>query len=299
MKGRAETRSGPSPLLVVPALAFFAVFALAPMVIVALLSFFSWDGLNAPRPVGLDNWSRFIHDTVTRDSILRSVQVVVLSWIVQTPVSLLLGVFLAGRQRYRAVLGTVYFVPLLLSSAAIAITWKNLLDPNFGLIGAVGRMFGTDAFAQNWLGSTNLALYVVIFVVSWQFIPFHSLLYQAAARQIPATLYEAAVIDGAGRWAQFWHVTLPQLRYTIVTSSTLILVGSLTYFDLVFVLTGGGPGYATRILPLDMYVNGFAQYHMGYASAIAVVLVLVGLLMSLALVRFSGFAGMRSQLEGQ
>ncbi|WP_234047966.1 ABC transporter permease [Streptomyces liliifuscus] len=94
----------------------------------------------------------------------------------------------------------------------------------------------------------------------------HTLLYQAGARQIPASLYEAASIDGAGRLKQFWHITLPQLRYTIVTSSTLMVVGSLTYFDLVFVLPGGGPGYATRILPLDMYITGFQSNEMGLAA---------------------------------
>lgn len=137
-----------------------------------------------------------------------------------------------------------------------------------------------------------------MFVIAWQFVPFHTLLYQAGARQIPAALYEAASIDGAGRLAQFWHITLPQLRYTVVTSSTLMVVGSLTHFDLVFVLTGGGPGYATRILPLDMYITGFQSNEMGLASAISVVLVVAGLLLSLALLRLSGFNRMRSQQAG-
>ena len=94
---------------------------------------------------------------------------------------------------------------------------------------------------------------VVIFVVSWQFIPFHSLIYQGAVRQIPTSMYEAAQIDGAGRVRQFFSITLPQLKYTIITSSTLMVVGSLTFFDLIFVLTAGGPGDATRVLALDMY----------------------------------------------
>jgi raffinose/stachyose/melibiose transport system permease protein len=151
---------------------------------------------------------------------------------------------------------------------------------------------------QNWLGDGGLVLYVVIFVVGWQFIPLHTLLYQAATRQIPRSLYEAAEMDGAGRVRQFLSVTLPQLRYTVVTSTTLILVGSLTYFDLVFVMTGGGPGNDTRILPLDMYVDGFISYQMGYAGAIAVVLVLIGIALSLLLVRLSGFTRMTSQREG-
>ncbi len=292
------THAAPSRMLLLPALAFFGLFALAPMLIVVALSFFSWDGLAAPQWAGLANWSRFVHDSVTHQAIWLSVKVMLLSWLLQTPTSLLLGVFLAGRQRYRAVLGAVYILPLLLSAAAIAITWKYLLDPNFGLLNAVAGLPGLSVLHQNWLGDGNLALYVVIFVIGWQFIPFHTLLYQAAARQVPQSLYEAAAIDGAGRWRQLVSITLPQLRYTTVTSSTLVLVGSLTYFDLVFVMTNGGPGNETRILPLDMYVNGFASYQMGYASAIAVVLVLFGVSLSLLLVKLSGFTKMQSQMEG-
>jgi raffinose/stachyose/melibiose transport system permease protein len=139
---------------------------------------------------------------------------------------------------------------------------------------------------------------VVIFVVSWQFIPFHSLIYQGGVRQIPTSMYEAAQIDGAGRIRRFFSITLPQLRYTIVTSSTLMVVGSLTFFDLIFVLTAGGPGDATRVLALDMYKEGFQASLMGPASGIAVILVLVGLALALILRRIGGGGSGDSQLEG-
>jgi raffinose/stachyose/melibiose transport system permease protein len=139
---------------------------------------------------------------------------------------------------------------------------------------------------------------VVIFVVSWQFIPFHSLIYQGGVRQIPTSMYEAAQIDGAGRVRQFFSITLPQLKYTIITSSTLMVVGSLTFFDLIFVLTAGGPGDATRVLALDMYKRGFQANLMGPASAIAVILVLVGLALALLLRRIGGGGSSESQLEG-
>jgi raffinose/stachyose/melibiose transport system permease protein len=212
----------------------------------------------------------------------------------QAPVSLLLGVFMAGRQRYRNLLSVLYFLPLLFSAAAVAIAFKFLLDPNFGL----GASTGIPWLSQNWLGNPDLALGVALFVIAWSFIPFHSLLYQAGARQIPVQLYEAAVIDGASGWQQFWAITVPQLRYTIITSTTLILVGSLTYFDLIYVLTAGGPGDATRILPLHMYLTGFRSFDMGAASVIAVILVVVGLVMSLGLTRLSGSHRMESQQEG-
>ncbi|MTD52869.1 carbohydrate ABC transporter permease [Amycolatopsis pithecellobii] len=291
--GAGNPRTGPSPLMAVPALAFFGVFALLPLGGVVVLSLMHWDGIGDPVWTGLGNWALAMSDPATYHAIWLSLQVMVFSWIFQTPVSLLLGVFIAGRGRYRALLGVLYFLPLLLSAAAIAIAFKALLDPNFGM----SRAFGVKALSQDWLGDPALALYVVIFVIGWQFIPFHTLLYQAGVRQIPRQLYEAAEIDGAGRVRQFLSITLPQLRYTIVTSSTLMLVGSLTYFDLVFVLTGGGPGNATRFLPLDMYLNGFSNNDMGRASTLAVLLVVAGLALSLGLARLAGFQR-GSQLEG-
>jgi raffinose/stachyose/melibiose transport system permease protein len=135
-------------------------------------------------------------------------------------------------------------------------------------------------------------------VVSWQYIPFHSLIYQAGVRQIPITLYEAAQIDGAGRFRQFFSITLPQLKYTMITSSTLIVVGSLTFFDIIFVLTAGGPADATRTLALDMYITGFQGNEMGTASAIAMILVLLGLGLALLLQRLGGRDRSASQLEG-
>jgi len=138
----------------------------------------------------------------------------------------------------------------------------------------------------------------VVFVIAWQFIPFHTLLYQGGVRQIPEQLYEAAQIDGAGRLRQFFSITLPQLKYTIITSSTLMLVGSLVYFDLIWVLTQGGPGNATRILALDMYIRGFQANQMGAASVIGVFLVVLGLVLTLVIQRLGGRDLRASQMEG-
>lgn len=281
------------PWLAVPALVFFAGFAVVPLVGVLGLSFTTWDGIGAIHPSGLTSWRSVLTDPELLHALWVTFLVIVVSWAVQTPLSVLLGTFLAGRQRYRAVLAVVYFVPLLLSSAATAIAYKALLDPNFGL----GAGLGIAWLSQDWLGRPGLAFGVVIFIVSWQFIPFHSLIYQAGVRQIPVTMYEAAQLDGAGRVRQFFSVTLPQLKNTMITSSTLMVVGSLTFFDLIFVLTQGGPGEATQVLALDMYKRGFQANLMGPASAIAVILVLVGLGLALLLRRLGGRNAV-SQLEG-
>ncbi|MHA7146654.1 carbohydrate ABC transporter permease [Arthrobacter sp. TmT3-37] len=294
MRVRGARAEGPSAWMVVPALAFFLVFAVLPLLGVVFLSFTNWNGLGAITWAGLESWRTALTDSVTLNALIVTLKIMVYSLLVQVPISLLLGVFTAGNQRYRAVLAVLYFVPLLLSSAAVAIAFKALLDPNFGM----GPGLGLPILAQNWLGSADLVLFVVIFVIAWQFVPFHTLIYQGGVRQIPASFYEAAQIDGAGRIQQFFHITLPQLKYTIITSSTLMVLGSLAYFDLIFVLTAGGPGYATRLLPLHMYLTGFRANDMGAASALGVILVVIGLGLALVLQRLGGNSRSASQLEG-
>jgi raffinose/stachyose/melibiose transport system permease protein len=287
-------RQGAIAWMALPALFMFVAFGVIPLVGILALSFSSWDGIGAIHPAGLSSW----HDVLTDPGLFHSLwvtfEIMGLSWIFQTPISLLLGVFLAANQRYRGVLAVLFFIPLLLSQAAIAITYKALLDPNFGL----GAGLHIPFLSQDWLGTPHLALATVVFVVSWQFIPFHTLIYQGGVRQIPVSLYEAAQLDGAGRVRQFFSITLPQLKFTIITSSTLILVGSLTFFDLIFVLTAGGPGDATRVLALDMYKRGFMGNQMGPASAIAVILVFVGLFLAWLLRQIGGGSSSESQLEG-
>jgi raffinose/stachyose/melibiose transport system permease protein len=291
---RRVLERGPSGWLAAPALVFFLLFAIIPLLGVLFLSFTKWDGLGEIKLDGLSSWTTVLTDPVTGNALLVTAKIMFFSFIVQAPISLLLGVFTSASQKYRAALAVLYFVPLLLSSAAVAIAYKALLDPNFGL----GPGLGLPFLAQDWLGNSDLVLFVVVFVIAWQFVPFHTLIYQGGVRQIPGSLYEAAQIDGAGRVQQFFAITLPQLKYTIITSSTLMVVGSLAYFDLVFVLTGGGPGYSTRLLPLHMYLTGFKANDMGAASALGVILVVIGLALALILQRIGGKNRNASQSEG-
>ena len=291
--GGSNIRERSLTWMALPALLLFTAFGVIPLLGVLALSFTTWDGIGTIHPSGLTSWRTVLTDPELPHSLWITFLVMILTWIVQTPTSILMGTFLAGHQKYREVLAVLYFIPLLLSSASLAITYKALLDPNFGLGAGLHLAFLT----QDWLGRPFLALGVVIFVVSWQFIPFHALIYQGGVRQIPITMYEAALIDGAGRVRQFFSITLPQLKYTIITSSTLMVVGSLTFFDLIYVLTAGGPADATRVLALDMYIRGFSSGTFGPASAIACILVLVALALSLLLRRLGGDSS-ASQLEG-
>lgn len=293
MASATRPRDTPLAVLVLPSLLMFVTFAVVPLFGVVALSFTKWDGIGAILPNGLGSWQQVLADPQTWRSLGLTVMTMAVTWSVQTPLSILLGTFIAGHQRYRGVLAVLYFLPLLLSSAALAIAFKALFDPNFGL----GAGLHIPLLSQDWLG-VQLAFPVVLAVIAWQFIPFHTLLYQGGVRQIPVQLYEAAQIDGANKVQQFFRITLPQLKYTIITSTTLMLVGSLTYFDLIFVMTEGGPGNATRILPLDMYIRGFKANQMGAASVLAVFLVVIGLTLALGVQRLGGRDKTASQLEG-
>jgi raffinose/stachyose/melibiose transport system permease protein len=298
ISSRSRRDNGIAALWTAPALAFYLLFAIIPLFIAVYLSFTSWDGFSAITWIGLKNWIGLFSDSVTGHSLVLTIEVMIFSWLVQTPLSLLIGVFMAGTQRYRSVLSTLYFIPLLFSAVAIGLTWERLLDPNFGVVDAVLKAIGLPWLAQGWMGDPRFAFPVLLAIICWQFIPFHALLYLGGARQIPKELYEAATIDGAGPIQSFFSITLPQLRYTIVTSTTLIFTGSLTYFDLFWVTTGGGPGYATRVLPLHMYITAFRDAQVGYGSVVALVLVVFGIILSVVLLRFTGFTKMSSQLEG-
>lgn len=293
MKTSRSREVRPSGWYAAPLVVFFVLFAVLPLALVFYLSFTNYDPLFEPEWTGADNWERLREDTDAWDALWRTFLIGGICWAVQTPIALLIGVWSAGPQRNRAVLSSAFFLPLLMSTAAVALLWRRSFDIHAGFTERLPLIGELD-----FLGDPDIVIYTVVFVVSWQYIPFHTLLYQSAARTIPHVLYEAATLDGAGRVQQFFRVTLPQLRYTVVTSTVLMIVGSLTTFDTVLLLTDGGPGQASRILPLHMYITGFRGFEAGYASTIAVVLVVLGALLSLLMVKVTGFRSMESQQEG-
>ncbi|MEI5007845.1 carbohydrate ABC transporter permease [Streptomyces sp. NPDC087659] len=294
-RGRSASEVGrPGFAWAAPAAVFFGLFAIVPLALVVVLSFAGWDGLGPPRFVGLDNWKKLLDDPVMLESLWLSVLLTGLGVLVQTPIALLLGVWAAGHQRNRAVLSAVYFVPLLLSVTAVSVLWRAVLDPNFGVPSQARWLFGDG----NLLGTQAGAIGVLAFVGAWQFTPLHTLIYQGAARAIPKVLYQAAEIDGAGRYRRFFHITLPQLRNSIITSTILMVVGGLTTFDTVLILTQGGPGTDTTISAYYMYQKAFKSFDFGAGAAVALLLVLVATVISLVLVRLSGYDRMRSTMEG-
>jgi len=202
----------------------------------------------------------------------------------------------------RQVTATRYVTPLReggsLPGVVEGIVWTGIWDSNTGLLNSVLSSLHLISDYHVFLGHNRLLTVFAIEVVQvWQITPLSALLVLAALQNVPGDLHEAAQLDGAGAIRQFFSITLPQLKYTIITSSTLMVVGSLTFFDLIWVLTAGGPSDATRVLAVQMYIKGFQGSEMGPASAIAVILVFVGLGLALLLRRLGGDAR-ESQMEG-
>jgi raffinose/stachyose/melibiose transport system permease protein len=272
-------------LFVAPALALYGLYLLYPVGVSIWYSLLDWNGIAPARFVGLDNWRQLLHDDSVLSSLRNTLIILVASFAVEVPFGLGLALLVQRLGRLGTVLSSVYILPLLFSSVAVGITWGFLYNPQFGPLYYIYNAFGQQA--PGWLGNTTWAIWAVSVVVLWQYIPLYMLLFNAGLMAIPRDLYESAAIDGAANQAQFWLITVPLLRRTFVTASVLILTGSLVYFDLVFVMTGGGPGNASYTLAMYVYRSAFLDQNVGYGSAVAVLLFGLSFILSGLIVRFS------------
>jgi raffinose/stachyose/melibiose transport system permease protein len=278
-------RDGVIFLFVAPALLLYGAYILYPVVISIWYSLLQWNGIGAARFIGLANWARLFQDGSVLGSLRNTLVILVGSIMLEIPLGLGVALLVQRLGRLGTVLSSIYIVPLLVSSVAIGIIWGFLYNPQFGPLYYLYNAFGQQA--PGLLGSATYAIFAVTVVIVWQFIPLYVLLFNAGLLGIPRELYEAASIDGAGTWTRFRHITLPLLRRTFITALVLIITGSLVYFDLIYVMTGGGPGSASYTLALYIYRAAFQNQDVGYGSAIAMLLFFISFIVSGFIVRFS------------
>jgi raffinose/stachyose/melibiose transport system permease protein len=264
---RREIRTA-SAVFLFPALLFLAVFIAYPIIDSFVTSTTQWSGISQNRKfIGLDNWKQLLLDRNFWMAFGNNVIIMFMSLLFQVPFALALATFLDITGRKGFVFKVIWFLPYLISSVAIGILFKFALDANYGLISSISKFFGGGSV--DLLGRPGYALFTVIGVVCWQYIPFYMVLYLAAYGTIPVELYEAACIDGATRGQYFRRISLPLLKPTIISGATISIIGSLKYFDLVFVMTGGGPGVSTELMATLMYKTSFVKFNMGYGAAVA------------------------------
>ena len=256
-------------VFLLPALLFIVVYVVYPIIASFINSTMDWRRTTGGSQTftGLDNWTRLIKDGYFWKAFINNIRIMFLSLLFQVPFAMILATFLDFYGKKTTLFKVVWFLPYLLSSVAIGVLFKFSLSATDGLITSISKIVGGGAV--DLLGNPQAALYAVIGVVCWQYIPFYMVLYLAAYGTIPVELYEAANIDGATQRQYFWRVSLPLLRPTIISGMILSIIGSLKYFDLVYVMTGGGPGTATELMATYMYRQFYGNGNMGYGSTVA------------------------------
>jgi raffinose/stachyose/melibiose transport system permease protein len=264
-------------ILLVPALAIYAIFALYPMLNVVIISFQKWNGLDPQRPfVGLANYTAiFTRDPVFWVAFRNTVIWTLMSLIFPPLVGLLLALSLNQKIFGRNSLRAIFYLPVIIAPIAVATMWKWMYDPFFGLFSQMLTSWGMQTWIKDWLGNKDIALYSVFIAYLWQTVGFSMVLFLAGLQNVSQTLVEAARIDGAGRWAVFKHVTLPALRPTITIVLVLSIISSLKAFDIVYGLTGGGPAQSTQMLALWAFTQAMQIFDFGRGAAISVVLLLI------------------------
>jgi raffinose/stachyose/melibiose transport system permease protein len=271
-----------------PAVLLLTVYLLYPLVDSFRLSLLDWNGLgDNARYVGLGNWVKLATDTLFWKAAGNNILLAVFSVLIQLPIAVVLAVVLDNAGRGSRLLKILYFLPLLMSSVALGVLFKNFYDPNFGPLNAMFDAIGLGGWAQDWLGDTHLALGAVIAVVCWQNIPFYMVLFLAGLASFPAEIAEAAHLDGASETTIFWRLKLPHLRGTFRTAILLAVIGSLRYFDLIYVMTGGGPEGSSELMATYMYRNVFSSFQLGYGSTVASAMFLIVTAIAAVLLRLS------------
>ncbi|MDL2229597.1 sugar ABC transporter permease [Treponema sp. OttesenSCG-928-L16] len=199
---------------------------------------------------------------------------VIVSIVFQLGFGMILALILNTGYKGTRFFRTVYFMPMLLSTVATGILWLLMLDPYSGLFNWILAVISPNE-RLSWLGSEKVVMFAVLFVICWQYTPQYMILLRAGMTNIPDELYEAATIDGASKWQQFWNMTFPLLSGTLKTSAVLSIVGSLKYFDLIWIMTLGGPSGYSELMATFMYKKAFNEDRMGYGSTVAACMVLI------------------------
>ncbi|OAS15113.1 carbohydrate ABC transporter permease [Paenibacillus oryzisoli] len=263
----------------------FLIFICLPVCASFLMSFTEWNGFGEIKWAGLSNYINLWSDETFRISLLNSLIMTAVSVPVTLFLAILAAVALNKGLRGVKIFRTAIFLPHITATIAVAVVWQLLYNPTMGPINGILRSIGIDN-PPMWLASTQWALVSVIIVSIWHSIGYYMVLYLAGLQGIPKDLYEAAEIDGAGKIAQFRKITVPMLSPVIFFTVIMGIINSFKVFDLVFVLTKGGPGRSTHMLVYDIYYTAFQRFEYGYASAMAYVLFTIILIITL--IQFRG-----------
>lgn len=265
-------------LFCVPALVILAVFVYLPLIENIIFSFQSFTLSSKNRTfVGLANYKNLFTDPIIAQSLINNVLYAVISIVMQVGFGLVLAAVLEDVvfRKTESFFRTIFFIPTLLSMTVVCLLFEFVYNPQMGLLNSFLELIGLEEATQIWLGNSDLAMMCVIMVSQWQSYGYITMLFIVAIQKIPSDLYEAAIVDGAGKIRRFFSITCPMVRQMFFVTMVTTVVGAFTVFNEPYILTGGGPGTATMVLSLHMYQTGFVKNQMGYASTIAMLIFII------------------------
>lgn len=271
-------------LFLLPALAIMVVFMYLPILENFYYSLFRWSSID-PRLfyVGFDNYKRVLNDPIVAISLRNNVLYAVISVFFQVFIALVLAAILESgiiRPRWGTMFRNILFLPSVLAVTVVGLTWQLIYRPDTGLLNQLLEAIGLSSLKTAWLGNEKTAIYAIIAVSQWQWVGYVMILFIVAIQAIPEELYEAARIDGANRTQQFFRITVPLVRETTLVWITITVIGAFKVFDIVWVMTAGGPNHASEVLGNYLYRVGFRNDEMGYAAAIASLLFIITFLLT-------------------
>ncbi|MFC5531451.1 carbohydrate ABC transporter permease [Cohnella yongneupensis] len=272
-------------LFVLPTLILFAVIIIAPIFLSGYYSLLDWNGIGKGAFIGLKNYNDLLFHSTDGfgKSVGNSIILLLLSVFVQLPIALIIALVLARGMRGEGFYRTVYFIPVIMSTVVIGQLWLKIYNPDYGLFNSFLHGIGLDSLASDWLGESSKALYSAFVPILWQYTGYHMLLLYASAKSVSEEIYEAARIDGATGTQTAIKITIPMIKPMIQVCLTFAVIGSLKIFDLVYVLTRGGPLHATEVPSTLMYKSIFDQYQYGYGSSISIFIIAECLIFTLIL----------------
>lgn len=262
-------------VFVVPAFLFYFVFVLIPICYNVVISLFRTDLMSPGVFVGLENYKNLFNDSTFKKALVNNMLMVAGSLLAHLPLALFFGNMLFQKVKGSHFFQTVFFLPSVICGIAVGLLWKFIYNSEFGLLNSLLEAVGLEGLSQAWLSNKGIALFCIIIVVMWQYVGYHMVIQLAAMKNIPESLYEAARIDGASKWIQFKSITFPLIKHILKIDAVLIITGSLKYYDLIAVMTGGGPNHATELMSTYMFYQGFRTLKYGYSAAIGIILLLL------------------------
>ncbi|MDR9856338.1 sugar ABC transporter permease [Paenibacillus sp. VCA1] len=265
-------------LYVLPALLLILAIVYIPIVLTAYYGLNQWNGIGKMKFIGLDNYAALLSDRTFWNSAWHSLLLAVFSC-ASLLIYLAIAIVLATRIKGANLFRKIYLIPMLLSSVAIAQLWLRIYHPSNGIVNSVLESLGF-ANPPAWLSEPKLVLFALFVPILWQYAGFYILIYYAALKNIPSSLEEAAKIDGANSWQIAWRIKLPLAMEVIKVTIVLAAVGSLKYFDLIYVMTDGGPNGSSEVMASYMYHTAFRAYDFGYGSAIGFFLLVICLIVT-------------------